>query len=163
MPDFDAQHFSRQRRNLILISLFYIFYLLAGIEFNQIYFLGNQADIKRPELVSYALALFFVYYFWRYFTACNEISGIAKLKASIHSRIVVYLGYRYAQNHYIKVGLPEEYASQLVYFGDNFKYPKYTWYFKEPIINDRRLEGIKPITIRGWLLFWFQIKSSGLA
>lgn len=70
-------HFIRQRRNLVLISLFAIFYKAGGLKLLQVNFFGNVTAIERPEIVSFALVGFFVYFLWRYYSACNEVCGIS--------------------------------------------------------------------------------------
>lgn len=78
-------HFTRQRRNLVLVSLFAIFYKAGGLKLSQINFFGNVTNIERPEIISSALVAFFVYFLWRYFSACNEACGISNFWVSYRS------------------------------------------------------------------------------
>lgn len=71
-----ADHFVKQRRNIVIISLILIFYHVAGLNFKELNILGNKVTIVHPEIVSICLGLFFIYFLWRYFTACNSIRGI---------------------------------------------------------------------------------------
>ncbi|MBP5857420.1 hypothetical protein KAJ83_10410 [Marivibrio halodurans] len=68
--------FYKQRRNLIVVSLFVTFYEAASLEIERINILGNQTEIGRPEVISFALTLAFIYFVWRYYTACREVNGI---------------------------------------------------------------------------------------
>ncbi len=69
-------HFIRQRRNLVLMSLFVIFYRIGELEIDQINFLGNETTIGNPAVVTFSLGVFFTYFLWRYYTACREVAGV---------------------------------------------------------------------------------------
>lgn len=73
------EHFVKQRRNLILISLFAIFYKAGGLKLEEINILGNVTTLERPEVVSVGLIAFFVYFLWRYYSVCHESGGISEL------------------------------------------------------------------------------------
>ena len=74
----ELSHFIRQRRNLVLISLFIIFYKVGNLELTTVNFLGNQTKIGNPEVITFCLSVFFSYFLWRYYTACREIGGISR-------------------------------------------------------------------------------------
>ncbi len=72
------EHFIKQRRNLILISLFVIFYEVGNLTIEEINFLGNKSKLGNPEIVTFFLIVAFTYFSLRYYTACREIKGISK-------------------------------------------------------------------------------------
>lgn len=72
----EKAHFIRQRRNLVLISLFILFYKVGNLKVDTISFLGNQTSIGNPEIITFSLGVFFTYFFWRYYTSCREIGGV---------------------------------------------------------------------------------------
>ena len=82
----DEAGFGRQRRNLFAISLFIIFYKTAGLKINEINFLGNTTTIENPSVVSFSLIIFFIYFLWRYYSACREVGGISLFFGAIQSR-----------------------------------------------------------------------------
>lgn len=84
-PDKDQDHFVKQRRNFILISLFIIFYEAAGLSIQEINFFGNKTTIDNPEIVTKAIYLIFAYFFWRYYTACREVSGVLDFFSACNS------------------------------------------------------------------------------
>lgn len=71
------QHFIKQRRNLIGISLFVIFYKVGNLQINEINFFGNKTTITNHDAVLFFLAVFFIYFLWRYYTAFKEIGGLS--------------------------------------------------------------------------------------
>ncbi len=71
----DESIFTRQRRNLIISSLFVIFYASGNLEISQISILGNTAKIGNPQIIYFILGLFYVYFFWRYYTVCRDVRG----------------------------------------------------------------------------------------
>ncbi len=73
--------FIRQRRNLILVSLFLLFYKIGQLELTQVNILGNEVIIHEPNIVFWAMLTFFFYFQWRYFTACNDVIGVRLCKA----------------------------------------------------------------------------------
>lgn len=88
MPDSgydERDHFIKQRRNLILISLFMIFYKVGKLDLEKVNFFGNETTVGNPEIVFYALIVFFVYLLWRYYTACRAVEGGGKFIASSKS------------------------------------------------------------------------------
>lgn len=74
----EISSFIRQRRSLILISLFIIFYKIGNLELNTVNFLGNETKIGNPEVITFSLGVFFLYFLWRYYTACREIGGVSR-------------------------------------------------------------------------------------
>ena len=76
----EKEHFIKQQRNLIAIALFIIFYETANLKITQINILGNHTDIGNPAIISQTVAIAFLYFLWRYFTACREVSGISKFQ-----------------------------------------------------------------------------------
>lgn len=70
--------FLTQRRNLIIVSLFIIFYNSAGLEITKINFFGNVTNIGNPSLIPTVILLFFLYFLWRYYTNCRAVSGVKK-------------------------------------------------------------------------------------
>lgn len=69
-------HFIKQRRNLFAVSLFVIFYKSADFIIKEINIIGNRAEIGNPDIISISLTIAFLYFLWRYYTACREVSGI---------------------------------------------------------------------------------------
>lgn len=81
MPDSginNQDHFVKQRRNLVLISLFVVFYKAGDLAIEKINLLGNETDIGNPEIVHLSLGIFFLYFLLRYYTACRAVSGVKK-------------------------------------------------------------------------------------
>lgn len=74
------EHFIKQRRNLVLISVFLILINLGGVEFNNLSILGNTATVKNPNLFYYMILISSLYLLWRYNTAFNLVDGNNKLK-----------------------------------------------------------------------------------
>lgn len=72
----EHSRFIRQRRNIVLISLFIIFYKVGNLELTVVNFLGNETKIGNPEIVTFALGIFFIYFLWRYYTICREVGGV---------------------------------------------------------------------------------------
>jgi hypothetical protein len=70
------EHFIRQRRNLILLSLSIITYKAGEVQIPKINLLGNEIPLRTPEIITFWLIVFFIYFSWRYCTACNAVSGI---------------------------------------------------------------------------------------
>lgn len=79
-------HFIRQRRNLILISVFIIFMQVVGLEVDKISFLGNSAEITNSDKFPFMVFTIFIYFLWRYYTACREVTGWRQFKFDISSR-----------------------------------------------------------------------------
>lgn len=76
------EHFVIQRRNLVLISIFIIFYKIGKLDIDEINFFGNNVEIGEPTIVLSALSVFFFYFLWRYYTALRGISGWAEFVKS---------------------------------------------------------------------------------
>lgn len=72
------ESFRRQRRNLMAVSIATAFYEAAGLKFPQLNLLGNMVEIEKPEIVSAAITIAFIYFLWRYYTACREVGGIPR-------------------------------------------------------------------------------------
>ncbi|MGH1377164.1 MAG: hypothetical protein ACRBCK_12580 [Alphaproteobacteria bacterium] len=75
-------HFVIQRRNLILISIFAIFYKVGKLEVKEIKFFGNYTDIGDPAVVTLALYSIYFYFLWRYYTAARGVSAWAEFVQS---------------------------------------------------------------------------------
>lgn len=87
MPDSGTSpkdHFVKQRRNLVLMSLFIIFYHAANFKISEINILGNKSTIGNPEIVGVSLAIFFFYFCWRYSTALNSMNGFYEVIARVY-------------------------------------------------------------------------------
>lgn len=75
-------HFNIQRRNLILISVSSIFYVLGRFEIQKISLLGNEANIGNPNVLYWIFYSLFGYFFWRFYSAFNDIGGWGKFVES---------------------------------------------------------------------------------
>ncbi len=95
------QHFLKQRRNLIVVSLVIIFYEVADIEITQINILGNTALINNPEIVLYCIVAFFIYFNWRYFPALHDVHGFAQFVGKLKER-TDRICFRSAREHIAK-------------------------------------------------------------
>lgn len=82
----DRDHFIKQRKNLILISLFSIFYEAADLEIKELSLFGNKMIIGNPEIISISIFVFFLYFLWRYISAFSEIFGLEAFKVKIRKR-----------------------------------------------------------------------------
>jgi len=97
--------FRRQRRNLIAASIVTAFYEAAELKFTTINLLGNKVEVGNPEIVSAAIATAFIYFLWRYYTACREVGGLSQFSmASIswaeeRARAYVTRNYLNSQKH----------------------------------------------------------------
>jgi hypothetical protein len=60
--------FIRQRRNLMGISIILLFVTLSGLKVNKVNILGNELIITNPFIVTLALWIAFIYWYWRYTT-----------------------------------------------------------------------------------------------
>lgn len=65
--------FNRQRRNLMGMSIIVLFVTYSGLEFKKLNILGNELDVKNPQIVYYALWIAFAYWFIRYFQFLQEL------------------------------------------------------------------------------------------
>lgn len=65
--------FSRQRRNLMVMSIVVIVQDLAGLKYEEISVLGNKATIQNPEMVKILLLAFLAYWFCRYIQLFVEL------------------------------------------------------------------------------------------
>lgn len=65
MPD--QTMFSRQRRNLILISIILVLVETTNVNFKQLNLIGNIIEIGNPEAVIRWLWVAFTYLLWRYY------------------------------------------------------------------------------------------------
>ncbi len=86
MPDSGKtpkDHFILQRRNLIIISLCAIFFKAAKLEIDKLNFFGNQTSIGNPSIAIWCITGFFIYFLWRYYTACRDIGGVSKFYRSV--------------------------------------------------------------------------------
>ena len=61
------ERFERQRRNLIVVSIFLAAYSVMGLEIKTINFLGNVFAISKSEYIKAILWLFFAWFFIRYY------------------------------------------------------------------------------------------------
>ncbi|MBO6950059.1 MAG: hypothetical protein JJ855_18930 [Rhodospirillales bacterium] len=77
--------FRRQRRNLIGVSIVTAFYEAADLKFPEINLLGNRIEIDNPEIVTTAITITFIYFLWRYYTACKEVEGISRFLGACHN------------------------------------------------------------------------------
>lgn len=99
----DTDRFIRQRRNLIAISLTLIFYKLAQLEIETVGFLGNTIKVGSPDKILSILFVFFVYFLWRYYTACNDVKGLNTVKNACVWQAVdflkIYFKEKYLENN----------------------------------------------------------------
>lgn len=69
-----AERFTRQRRNLMLISLVWIFTEIAGVKpLDKIIVLGTTIDLARPVSLSYVILAFWLYWLYRYYIHLRAI------------------------------------------------------------------------------------------
>lgn len=73
----------RQRRNLLGISVFMPIYLYSGAKMYKISFLGNEAKIENPEIITYSLIAMFLYFLLRYYQYFNEERGVIEFRAKM--------------------------------------------------------------------------------
>lgn len=73
VSDHIRENFTRQRRNLIAMSLVILCFEFLGVQFHTLNLLGNKVDIKNQNLVHFALWSVLGYYLWRYWTYFNDI------------------------------------------------------------------------------------------
>lgn len=71
--DHIRENFTRQRRNLIAMSLVILCFEFLGVHFHTLNLLGNKIDIKNQNLVHFALWSVLAYYLWRYWTYFNDL------------------------------------------------------------------------------------------
>lgn len=71
--------FLKKRKYILIISCTLSIYQLSGITFTKINILGNETDIKNPEIVTYIILVLFIYYLLRYYQKFVELGnkGIA--------------------------------------------------------------------------------------
>lgn len=74
----DGNHYTKQRRNFIALSLIVIIYHTGEITLNEINFLGTKIDIANPETVTALLHIFFLYFAWRFWNAFSDINAWKK-------------------------------------------------------------------------------------
>jgi hypothetical protein len=74
------EHFIKQRRNLVLISVFLILVNLGGIKFENVNILGNTATVQNPNLFYFLIVISSFYLFWRYHSAFLSIDGNEKIR-----------------------------------------------------------------------------------
>lgn len=75
--DTSRAYFLRQRRNLILISLFVIFYKAGDLRLDKVELFGNETTIGNPQIVTFAVGCFFLYFLWRHYVYSGEMGGIS--------------------------------------------------------------------------------------
>lgn len=75
----------RQRRNFMGISIFVPFYLTSGLEVKKITILGNEALVKNPQVLTYSLAVIFLYFAIRYYQYFLEEKNVIKFKINIEN------------------------------------------------------------------------------
>ena len=67
-----SQGFTRQRRNLLLLSILMPLFFLSGAELEKINLLGTVITIKNQAVVKWFIALVFAYFFIRYWQYYRE-------------------------------------------------------------------------------------------
>lgn len=72
------EFFRRQRRNLIAASIVTALYGSAELSFPELNIFGNKVQIDNPKVVTFAIIVAFIYFLWRYYTACREIDGVSQ-------------------------------------------------------------------------------------
>ncbi len=70
------EHFNRQRRNLIAISMFIILYRALGLKVTEISFFGNSASVGAVSLFPAVIFLVILYFSWRYTHYLNDEKGL---------------------------------------------------------------------------------------
>lgn len=84
------QHFNIQRRNLIIVSVVAIIFVLGEFNLEKISFLGNEATINEPNIIYWMFYSFFIYFLWRYYSASRGISGFSTFLRSSRTWIERY-------------------------------------------------------------------------
>ena len=101
MDEQKAEKFRRQKRKLMLISFFIIFYKAAGIAPEKINIFGNTADVKNPEALVFGIGVLLFYFLWRYFISISETVGFSSFRdgyITLRERI----SWKHAQKKFLK-------------------------------------------------------------
>ena len=160
-------HFVKQRRNLVIISLVLIFYHAADLSFDKVNILGNTVTIGHPEVVSFCLFSFFVYFLWRYFTIFNEVNGheetIRIIKELIENYSDAYAQYYFSKKSGVnpkRIGLSRKKENnEFGEFIENYKYKVHTY---PASLNEDQTAKLKGLCeVKGLPLF--QIKFRAIA
>ncbi len=138
-------HFIKQRRNLIGVSLLILFYKVGELSLTKINVLGNVSEIGNPKIVVASLFIFFVYFLWRYYTACREVRGITQFLGAC-TIWAETKAEKYAIRKYFKNKIED--GSQLRLIERSFSSLKYRVY-KNP--SDPHSEG-KDVKIKWYFL-----------
>lgn len=77
-----SDKFVRQRRNILVVSIIIILYKAGDINIDVINILGNQIKIGDNRVVVAGLVVAFLYFMWRYYTACREALGIRQFRSA---------------------------------------------------------------------------------
>ncbi|WP_415903191.1 hypothetical protein ACMXYR_05225 [Neptuniibacter sp. QD29_5] len=88
--------FVRQRRNLMMMSVFVGLYQLAGIELKKINFFGNEIVFKNPELLSVFMWVLLVYWLIRFVQFSGEMGdkGLKGDFLNLREPFIRYFAYR---------------------------------------------------------------------
>ena len=110
----DWEGFTRQRRNVLALSVVLLAIDLSGISIQELNLLGNRADVTKPELITASLWLLLCYFFIRYVYYLVRVDGIGEGASYIRSeyqRLVIDRAFREA----IKDEDPKDYVDTKKY------------------------------------------------
>lgn len=68
--------FNKQRRNLLLVSIFIIFLTQMEVEVTHLSFAGNAIAVKDPDDLYRILVVLLIYWWWRCVTFLNELNPV---------------------------------------------------------------------------------------
>jgi hypothetical protein len=69
----DAEGLRRQRRLLVGVSIALTLFLVAGVSFDEVVVLGNSFNVKRPDLIPFAIWILWGYALIRYWQYFNDM------------------------------------------------------------------------------------------
>ena len=84
----DEALFSRQRRNLILISVFLLFAVYLHLSISKLNFLGNEFPMSQPRLVWPMLGILWLYFLWRYWQVFSWAAYWSGVQEHFKKRLV---------------------------------------------------------------------------
>ncbi len=161
-------HFIKQRRNLILISLLVIFAHAANVTFERsMNFLGFGIAVGNPRVIPTFMVIVFFYFCWRYVSSLNAIEGFSRMGMYIEERTS-----KYARLYLIKTVCQKtklqsfefQYNKQKQYdqYGDVIQdYRYHLSSLKSDISSEKKkaLGLFKSFEVKGWPLFILKLKA----
>ena len=163
------EHFIKQRRNLILISLLVVFMHAAHLTFGkQVSFLGFGVLISNPDIIPKFLILMFCYFSWRYFTALNATDELYKLskRVDVACEKGARLSFIKHVCHKAKVN-QSQFSFNAAFYDDEFLFPRKVYRFDMEVYDrpgnslsheqKNILHSIGTYEIKGWRVVWMRV------